>query len=108
MVARVSPGRSGVEKPTIPVSRTTGTIGRSRRKRCGTSLCKPPSARLQISRMLAAVEPSVVEPSFVERSVMVPKYDDLREPSSNRLLTRWNASCLKWGRHSSAAEATGQ
>ena len=37
MPARLSPGRSGVENPMTPVSRTTGTTGLSRRKRWGMS-----------------------------------------------------------------------
>jgi hypothetical protein len=35
----------------MPVNRTTGTTGRSRRKRCGTRPRKPSSARVESSRM---------------------------------------------------------
>ena len=36
-VASISPGRSGVDTPITPVSRTTGTTGMSERKRAGNS-----------------------------------------------------------------------
>ena len=36
-IASVSPGRSGVEKPMTPDSRTTGTTGMSLRNRAGSS-----------------------------------------------------------------------
>src|SRR5579871_4047691 len=36
-LAMVRPGRSGVEMPIAPVSRTTGTTGMSERKRAGMS-----------------------------------------------------------------------
>ncbi len=45
-LARLRPGRSGVEKPMMPVSRTTGITGMSRRKRLGISGRNTPRALL--------------------------------------------------------------
>ena len=45
----ISPGRSGVETPITPESRTTGTTGMSGRKRAGTSLPRSASVLLRMS-----------------------------------------------------------
>ena len=61
MPAMLSPGRSGVEKPMTPVRRSTGTTGRSLRKRCGTSSRSAVVARLQPSLTRSPVHGSAMK-----------------------------------------------
>jgi hypothetical protein len=60
MPARLSPGRSGVENPMIPVNRTTGTTGRWR-KGGGNSERKAAKTERLLPGALAPVDGSVMK-----------------------------------------------